>query len=134
MDSELWANIRRLHLSEHLSKSAVARELNIHRDTVRRALAAHDGPPKNGFSRPTVASKLDAFKPHLADRIAQFPDIPGTTLFREIRAQGYAGSMSILVARFSPRSPESELEPKSPAVWTLTPTTRPCGLLGAAWG
>lgn len=96
MDSELWANIRRLHLSEHLSKSAVARQLDIHRDTVRRALAAHDGPPKNGLPRLAVASKLDAFKPHLAERIAQFPDIPGTTLFREIRGQGYAGSMSIL--------------------------------------
>ena len=70
MDSELWANIRRLHLSERLSKSAVARELNVHRDTVRRALAAHDSPPKNGFSRPAVVSKLDVFKPYLAERIA----------------------------------------------------------------
>lgn len=73
--------------------SAVARELNVHRDTVRWALAAHDGPPKNGFSRPAVPSKLDAFKPHLAKRIAQFPDVPGTTLFREIRGQGYVGSI-----------------------------------------
>lgn len=96
MDSELWANIRRLHLSEHLSKAAVARQLNVHRDTVRRALAAHDGPPKNGISRVAVASKLDAFKPYLANRIAQFPEIPGTTLFREISGQGYTGSMTIL--------------------------------------
>lgn len=97
--------------------SAVARELNVHRDTVRRALAAHDGPPKNGFSRPAVPSKLDAFKPHLAKRIAQFPDIPGTTLFREIRGQGYVGSMSILrehLQTIRPTAPKSFLRLKTP--------------------
>lgn len=96
MDSELWANIRRLHLSEHLSKAAIARQLDIHRDTVRRALAAHDAPPKNGLPRLNVPSKLDAFKPYLADRLTQFPDLPGTTLFREIRTQGFAGNLTIL--------------------------------------
>jgi len=96
MDSELWATIRRLSLSEHMSQVAVARHLTIHRDTVRRALAAHDGPPKNGFPRMNIPSKLDAFKPFLADRLTPYPDLPGTTLFREIRAQGYTGELAIL--------------------------------------
>jgi transposase len=65
MDSELWSAIRRLHLVERLSKAAVARHLRIHRDTVNRALAAPDGPPRSLPPRPPVASKLDPFRPYL---------------------------------------------------------------------
>lgn len=42
---EDWAEIRRLHRSERVSISEVARLLGISRNTVKAALAA-DGPPK----------------------------------------------------------------------------------------
>jgi transposase len=96
MDSELWATIRRLHIVEHFSQAAVARHLNIHRNTVRRALAAHDGPPKKASLRPNIPSKLDAFKPFMAERLSQYPKLPGTTLFREIQVRGYTGGLAIL--------------------------------------
>lgn len=96
MDSELWATIRRLHLVERLSKSAVARHLNIHRWTVVRALKFTEGPPKDGPRRGPGPSKLDPFKPYIAERLAIYPDLPGTTLFREIKERGYAGAMAIL--------------------------------------
>jgi transposase len=96
MDPELWSNIRRLRLAERLSQAAIARRLGVHRDTVKRALAAHDGPPKNGFSRGNVPSKLDPFKPHIQDRLAQFPELPGSILLQEIKVQGYTGGRAIL--------------------------------------
>lgn len=96
MDSELWSAIRRLHLVERLSKAAVARHLRIHRDTVNRALAAPDGPPRSLPPRPPVASKLDPFRPYLTERLTAYPSLPGTTLFHEIKARGYMGRESIL--------------------------------------
>ena len=37
---ETWAEIRRLHIVEKLSKRAIARRLGLHRATVTRALAS----------------------------------------------------------------------------------------------
>lgn len=37
---EDWAEIRRLHRSEHMPSRAIARKLGVGRNTVRRALAA----------------------------------------------------------------------------------------------
>ena len=96
MDSELWATIRRLHLVDRLSKSAIARRLHIHRKRVRRALASTDGPPKSATPRPPGPSKLDPFKPYLAERLTTYPELPGTSLFREIKGRGYAGGLAIL--------------------------------------
>ena len=42
---EHWAEIRRLHKVENLSKRAIARRLGIHRNTVTRALAEDE--PRN---------------------------------------------------------------------------------------
>ena len=42
---EDWAEIRRLHRAEGMPVRAVARQLGLGRNTVRRALAA-EGPPK----------------------------------------------------------------------------------------
>ena len=39
---EDWAEIRRLHKVEKLSKRAIARRLGIHRDTVTRALESDE--------------------------------------------------------------------------------------------
>lgn len=47
---EDWAEIRRLHKVEKLSKRAIGRRLGIHRDTVSRALAT-DEPPRYEWTR-----------------------------------------------------------------------------------
>src|SRR5207302_7275331 len=96
MDSELWSAIRRLFEVERLSKSAIAKRLQIHRWTVRRALASKDGPP---VDEPRHASKpglLDSYKVYLAERIQEYPELSGKKLFLEIQKQGYPGGYTIL--------------------------------------
>jgi transposase len=112
MDPELWSNIRRLRLTEHLSQSAIAKHLGVHRDTVRRALAAHDGPPKDGLPRRNLPSKLDPFKPYITDRLARFPNLPGSTLLQDLKSQGYTGSLTILgehLRQVRPKAPQAFL-------------------------
>jgi transposase len=96
MDAELWANIRRLHLVDKLSRSAVARHLNVHRNTVRDALASPGGPPKTIPRRAPMPSKLDPFKAHILERLSLHPTLPGTTLFEDLKARGYTGRLAIL--------------------------------------
>jgi len=96
MNSELWAAIRRMFEVDRLSKSAIARRLQIHRWTVRRALSSQAGPPANGTRRPLLASKLDAFKAYLAERLKDYPELSADKLLQEIRGRGYVGGHSIL--------------------------------------
>lgn len=96
MDSELWANIRRLFEVEKLSRSAIARRLNVHRRTVRRALYSPNGPPTDKPRRPPVPDKLEPFKTYLQERIKEYPELSGAKLFLEIKRQGYTGGLTIL--------------------------------------
>jgi hypothetical protein len=52
---EDWAEVRRLHRAEGMPIKAIARQLGIGRNTVRRALAA-DGPPC--YQRPAKGSAV----------------------------------------------------------------------------
>lgn len=70
------------------SQRAVATMLGVHRDTVRRAWA--EGQPRR-YERAPRPSKLDPFAGHLESRLAAYPGLRATRLFREIREQGYAG-------------------------------------------
>jgi hypothetical protein len=67
-------------LTTGASMRAAARVLGLAYNTVRTY-----GQQK----QPTI---LDAFKPHFHDCLAAGSKVKGTTLFREIRAQGYPGS------------------------------------------
>lgn len=96
MNSELWAAIRRLFEVDKLSKSAIARRLQIHRWTVRRALSSQDGPPKSNARPPQSPSKLHPFKAYLAERLKDYPELSADKLLQEIRSRGYAGGHSIL--------------------------------------
>lgn len=99
MDSELWSTIRRLYEVEQLKKSAIARRLGIHEGTVRRALNSVHGPPPDRRGRPAglkLRSKLDAYKPYLEERLKTYPELSGTKLFKEIKAQGYPGGIAIV--------------------------------------
>jgi transposase len=73
-----------------LSVSAIARQLERDRKTVRkyieRGLAAPAYGPRQ--PRPTVVTP---FAPYLRERIAAFPELTGIRLLREIKELGYAG-------------------------------------------
>jgi transposase len=94
----------RHYLEQGGSKSAVARQLGISRDTIHRwirdgdldrdldAAAVRYGP------RPAVPTKLDRFKAVIEDRLAAYPDLSAVRLLDEIRAAGYDGGYSQLKA------------------------------------
>ena len=73
-----------------LSVSAIARQLERDRKTVRkyieRGLAAPAYGPRQ--PRPTVVTP---FVPYLRERVAVFPELTGSRLLREIKELGYAG-------------------------------------------
>ena len=93
MDAELWAEIRRLHLREHLSQREIARRLAIAPKTVRRALRQEHFEPTK---RPPRASALDPFKDALRAILARHPALSAVRLHAEARALGYAGSLTVL--------------------------------------
>lgn len=95
MNSEVWAQIRRLSAIDHLSISEIGRHLRLDRKTVSRALRCEATPPVRS---PTAEKpcKLDAFRPYLHGRLTEFPKIKATRLFDEIRRIGYQGGITML--------------------------------------
>lgn len=90
---EDWAEIRRLHEVEKLSKRAISRCLGIHRNTVTRALES-DEPPV--YRREPRGSILDPYKPKIHALLAKEPTLSGVRILEIIQEEGYRGKISIL--------------------------------------
>ena len=90
---EEWAEIRRLHKAEKLSKRAIARRLGIHRNTVTRALESEEAP---GYEREARGSILDPYKPKIHALLAREPSLSGVRILEIIQEEGYPGKISIL--------------------------------------
>lgn len=75
---------------------AIAREVGVSRNTVRRYL--RDGDADRYRPRPRRSGKLAAFDDYIAKRLAEAaPDrLAGTVLLRELRERGYTGGYTIL--------------------------------------
>src|SRR5574339_857420 len=92
----------RHYLEQGTSKSALARQLGVSRDTIHRWIRAGDlerdlddeavryGP------RPPAPTKLDPYKPIIEARLAAFPELSAVRLLDEIRAAGYVGGYTQL--------------------------------------
>jgi len=85
---------------EGLSIRAIARHLGIARNTVRKYLRA-PGVPQPA-PRPRRPSKLDPYKEYILQRLEEGVD-NCAVLVREIRAQGYTGSATLVRAFVQPR-------------------------------
>ena len=96
---EDWAEIRRLHMSEHLGVKTIARRLGLARNTVRAALAS-DGPPR--YRRARTVSVADGFEEAIRGLLAEFPDMPATVIAERI---GWVNSSSVLRARVAELRP-----------------------------
>ena len=96
MNTELWATIRRMHLIDRQSISEIARQLRIHRTTVRRGLGYVSGPPGNEPRGAVTTGKLDAFKAYMAERLKEYPALTAAKLQLEITRQGYRGGYTII--------------------------------------
>lgn len=84
--------IHRLASGEHWSLRRIARELHMDTRTVTKYLQT---PVPAPIRRPRP-SKLDSFKPLIADLLEQDPRAPGVVILQRLNAAGYAGGHSIL--------------------------------------
>jgi transposase len=94
----------RHYLDQGSSKSALARQLGVSRDTIHRWIRDGDldrdvddeavryGP------RPAVPTKLDPYKAIIETRLAAYPELSSVRLLEEIRAAGYSGGYTQLKA------------------------------------
>jgi transposase len=94
----------RHYLAQGASKSALARQLGISRDTIHRWIRSGDlerdldtAAVRYGPRRP-LPTKLDAYKATIETRLAAYPELSAVRLLDEIRAAGYAGSYTQLKA------------------------------------
>ena len=94
----------RHYLEQGTSKSALARQLGVSRDTVHRWIRDGDldrdldGEPVRYGPRPPVRTKLDPYKPIIEARLAAYPELSAVRLLDEIRAAGYEGGYTQLKA------------------------------------
>lgn len=88
---EVEAEIRRLVLRDGWKIETTARRFGVHHDVVRRVIRAGDGPaPKR------APSILDAFKPYLVERLAEYPELTATRLLMELKERGYTGGAAVI--------------------------------------
>lgn len=107
IDVEHWAEIRRMHFIDGVSIREIRRRTGLHRETIRRALAAKRPP---AYRRPKAASKLDPFKEEIERLLRSDHRMPGTRIRELIAELGYEGGKTILNdhlrevrPRFAPR-------------------------------
>ena len=91
MDKDKQGYIRYMHHTLGKNISAIARELGISRQTVRRALKA---PVKQSKAR--RPSKLDPYKDEIKRLIEANPHLTNVLILEKIRQLGYQGGRSIL--------------------------------------
>jgi transposase len=92
----------RHYLEQGVSKSGLARQLGISRDTIHRWIRAGDldrdldaGAVQYG-PRPPVPTKLDPYKAIVRTRLEAYPELSAVRLLEEIRAAGYGGGYTQL--------------------------------------
>jgi transposase len=94
----------RHYLEQGTSKSELARQLGVSRDTIHRWI--RDGELDRDLEtdevrygpRPSVVTKLDRYKSIIEARLATYPELSAVRLLEEIRAAGYDGGYSQLKA------------------------------------
>ena len=100
---ELRTHILRLHQVERWRVGTIARQLGLHRDTVKRALAASSMVIAPLQPRPR---QIDAYLPFIAQTLAKFPSLTASRLHVMVQERGYTGASSHfrhLVATVRPR-------------------------------
>jgi transposase len=105
---ETRVQIRRYFYAEHWKIGTIAQALNVHPDTVRRAIEVE----RFQHAEPLRPSIVDPYLPFLRETLEQHPRLRATRLYRMIRDRGYAGSVEQLrrvVARLRPQPREAVL-------------------------
>jgi transposase len=88
-----WAEVKRLHEREGLSKKAIAERLGMSRNTVARLLALPEPPT---YERAPISSLLDPFRDEILALLGKDARAPATVIRERLQAQGYGGGITIL--------------------------------------
>jgi transposase len=96
MKVSLWAEIRRLHEIQRLSKNAIARQLGCCHKTVSKALEMDEPPSQT--ARGARTSKLDGYKSQIDQLIAKYPHLSAVRMLEEIAKgdNGYQGGITLV--------------------------------------
>ena len=90
----------RHYLEQGLTVTAIAERVGCDRRTIQRWLAAgevdRDPATVRYGPRPPLPTKLDPYKPLIHERLTTYPELTAVRLFDEVRAAGYAGSLTQL--------------------------------------
>ena len=87
--ADLSARILRLYRAEHWRVGTIARQLHVHRDTVRRVLAQAGDPAPGSPLRP---SRVDPYRAFILHTLAKFPTLTAARLYAMVHERGYRGS------------------------------------------
>ncbi len=85
IDEDTRATIVRLSRAEGWPVGTIARHLGVHHGTVTRALRA------SGQERRPRAKLIDPFVDFVRERLEKAPDLPASTLWRQVVDLGYRG-------------------------------------------
>lgn len=105
---ETRVQIRHYFYAEHWKIGTIAQALNVHSDTVRRAIEVE----RFQHAEPLRPSIVDPYLPFVREVLNQHPRLRATRLYQMIRDRGYAGSVEQLrrtVARLRPQPHEAFL-------------------------
>ena len=104
ISEQLRAQIRRLFFAEHWRVGTIVAQLDVHPDTVRRAINL-DRFVSRSETRP---SALDPFIEFIRETFAQYPRLTATRVHEMLRLRGYTGSTGQVRRRIR----QLELRPK----------------------
>jgi transposase len=105
---ETRVQIRRYFYAEHWKIGTIAQALDVHPDTVRRAIEVE----RFQHAEPLRPSIVDPYLPFVRETLEQHPRLRATRLYQMIRDRGYSGSVEQLrrvVARLRPQPHEAFL-------------------------
>jgi transposase len=101
-----------------LSKRAITRSVGVSRNTVKAVLAAHQigrsaehAALSPRPARAPRASKLDRFKPRIAELMAQYVDITAQRVFESLRAEGFKGGYNTVKKYVRSARPKPQPQP-----------------------
>jgi transposase len=107
ISAETRVQIRRYFYAEHWKIGTIAQALNVHPDTVRRAIEVDRF--QHAELRPSI---VDPYLPFVRQVLEQHPRLRATRIYQMIRDRGYSGSVEQLrrtVARLRPQPQEAFL-------------------------
>ena len=102
---DLAARIERLYTVEHWRVGSIARQLHVHRDTVRRVVRAQ-GAAAPGV--PLRTSLVEPYQAFISETLEKYPTLTARRLYDMVCERGYAGQGSHfrhLVSAMRPRPP-----------------------------